>query len=139
MTWYQGFFGAPREVAKQLYGLPAAVVAEPYYALLLHSGAGADVRVFVRARPGDAEGEVRDWLGDALGDLPERLVAACWAEPGDGRRVVDVLDGFAAYSVRAGISCPPTARGAFGHQLRRHEGQDLVRALVVSCPAQVVG
>ena len=129
MLTYQGFFGAPRDVAKLLYELPKAVVAKPYYALLLESDAGADIRVFVREQPEDADGSVRDWNGDRLGDLPERIVRACWDDP---QQVFDMLDGFAEYEVRTGLTCPPTARGAFGHQVRRHEPQPQVRAYVIS-------
>lgn len=132
MLSYQGFFGTPRDVAKLLYDLPKIVVAAPYYALLLESDAGADIRVFVRERPEDTHGAVRDWTGDRFGDLPERIVRACWDAPGDPTQVTDVLDGFADYEVRTGLMCPPTARGAFGHQMRRHEPQPHVRAFVVS-------
>lgn len=134
MIWCQGFFGAPGDVARQLYAVPQSVVRGQYYALLLQSGVGADVRVFVRGEPDDTRGEVRDWLGARLGDLPERILLACRAAPTDGDGVVRVIDGFADYAVRTGISCPPTARGAFGHQLRRHEGAAEIQAFVVSAP-----
>lgn len=135
MIWCQGLFGAPREVARQLYAVPQSVVLGQYYALLVESGAGADIRVFVRAEPADTVGEVRDWVGERLAGLPEKLLLACWATPGDGSGVARVMNGFAEYVVRTGLTCPPTARGAFGHQLRRHEAEPGVRVIVLSVPA----
>ncbi|MFE9748336.1 hypothetical protein ACFYOT_25810 [Saccharothrix saharensis] len=132
MISFQGFFGAPQDVARQLFALPRSVVSGSYYALLLESDAGADVRVFVRADPADDHGEVRDWTGSKLGDLPERILRACWSTSANEREVAKVIDSFGPYAVRGGIMCPPSARGAFGHQLRRHDPQPVVRALVVS-------
>lgn len=129
---YQGFFGAPPQVVRQLFALPQSVVQSPYFVLLLESTGKADVRVFIRATPDEDCGEVRDWQGEELGNLPERILAAGWGMPGSRRGVVEVLDGLGPFSVRVGISCPPSARGAFGHQLRRHEQEPEVRAFVIA-------
>jgi hypothetical protein len=129
---YHGFIGAPPQVARQLYALPQSVVRSTYLALLLESAGKADVRVFVRSAPDVESGEVRDWQGEQLGTVPERLLAAVWGSTGSRHGVTELLDELGPYSVRGGIPCPPTARGAFGHQLRRHERTAEVRAFVIS-------
>jgi hypothetical protein len=133
LTLYHGFFGSPRYVAEQLYALPRSAVSGVYYALLLESRGQSDVRVFIRAEPDDDVGEVRDWSGEQLGDLPERLLSACWSRTtSDWSTVLEVIASFGPYAVQAGIPCPPSARGAFGHQLRRHEQQEEIRAFVLA-------
>lgn len=134
LTRCDEFVGPPRDVARQLFALPMSVVEARCYALALESSGRADVRVFVRANPGDELGDVHDWTGTHLGDLPERLVQACWDRTAsDGRAALtEALDGLGPTARRTGIACPPTPRGAFGHQLRLHEGAGEVHAVVVS-------
>lgn len=129
---YHSFIGAPPQVARQLYALPQWVVHSAYLALLLESAGKADVRVFVRAAPDFEFGEIRDWQGEQLGTVPERLLAVMWSSTGSRHGVIELLNELGPYSVRSGIPCPPTARGAFGHQLRRHEETAEVRAFVIS-------
>lgn len=127
------FSGSPRAVAEQLFALPRSVVEGRFFALLLESDSGASIRVFERAAVGDEHGTVRDWHGSHLGDLPARVVAALTTESAPARSVHDMICGMGRFTAAAEAPCPPSARGAFGHELRQHDGGAGVRACVITC------
>ena len=132
MLRYHGFIGAPQQIARELYALPQSIVRTTYLVLLLESAGRADARVFIRTAPDTESGEVRDWQGEQLGTVPERLLAEVWNSTGSHHGVAELLNELGPYSVRGGIPCPPTVRGAFGHQLRRHQEAAEVRAFVIA-------
>ena len=129
---YHAFRGSPAEVARRLYALPRDVVRMPLTVLLIESDALAEGWTFERARPDDTEGPVAVWDGARLGDLPARL-AGILVAPGDPVPAIRAaLAGHGPFTAMGVVPCPPTARAAFGHPMRRHGGETVVRAVVVT-------
>ncbi|MFC8449559.1 hypothetical protein [Kitasatospora sp. NPDC057223] len=127
---FHAFTGTPDSVARHLYALPRDVVERPLWALLLHGSGGAQVLLQQRAEAGADRARVLSWQGRDLGALPARL-ATLLAGSAYGE-LAGALLAHGDYTDLGIVPCPATARGAFGHPLRHHEGQPEVRAFVLA-------
>ncbi|MFE7116446.1 hypothetical protein ACFU99_13635 [Streptomyces sp. NPDC057654] len=123
------FSGSPDVLAQRLFALPRDIVRRRLWALLLQGPHSARIQVQERDTPDSAEGRVRSWAGEDLGDLPARVVGLLpTASYGELRAA---LFGHGVYTDLGAVPCPPSPRGAFSHPLKLHAGEPVVRAYVL--------
>ncbi|KOG91313.1 hypothetical protein ADK38_03880 [Streptomyces varsoviensis] len=124
------FSGSPDALARRLFALPRDVVRRRLWALLLQGPHGAHIQTQERETPDSPTGRVRSWEGADLGPLPARLVALL--PTASYRELRAALLDHGSYTDLGTVPCPPSPRGAFGHPLKAHAAETVVRAYVLA-------